>query len=363
MILKILGVLLAIILIVVIASAIFMVTAPQFGATPKGESLNRILASENQIDGKFVNLIDTVLDTRKPGESMEIMSYLFPDENKNPSVAIQSVQFDYTAMQPGDFVWFGHSTVLLKTSELNIIADPVFYRASPIPIGGKPFAMTETPTTASLPALDVVIISHDHYDHLDHKAIQEIEARTERFLVPLGIGSHLLRWGVPADKITELDWYDSVQHGDTQFTLTPSRHFSGRGLTNRNTTLWASWVVKTDSHSVFFSGDSGYFKEFNVIGSRFGPFDIAFIENGAYDSGWSQIHMMPEESAQAAVDLNSTLFFPIHWGKFDLAKHQWTDPIIRAEAAAKKLKLTLVAPKVGQIFKLASPPFEPWWRQ
>jgi len=207
----------------------------------------------------------------------------------------------------------------------------------------------------------VVLISHDHYDHLDHLTIGQLASNTRLFLVPLGNQAHLLRWGVPKANIIELDWFESHRVGETTFTLTPSRHFSGRGLTNRFSTLWGSWVVKSEELSVFFGGDSGYTKDFKDIGERLGPFDIAFIENGAYDKQWSQIHMVPEQSVQATIDLNAQLFFPIHWGKFDLAKHRWVEPIERAVTEAEKRGVPVVAPIIGQVFQLDMPPFETWW--
>ncbi len=350
-------------MVILVAAAItaFVLMAPTFGAKPDSDSLKRMNASANYRDGKFVNIEETQVDTRSAGESMEIASYLFPAKDKNPDSPLPSVRFDKDGFKNGDFVWFGHSTLLFRSNDINILIDPVFNRASPVPIGGKPFDMKVAPKSEVLPPIDVVLISHDHYDHLDHRAISDIANTAKLFLVPLGNRAHLLRWGVPAENINELDWYESYKVGDNLFTLTPSRHFSGRGPTNRFSTLWGSWVVKSSELSVFLSGDSGYSGEFKRIGERFGPFDIAFIENGAYDRQWAQIHMMPEQSVQAAIDLNTRLFFPVHWGKFDLAKHRWTDPIERAVKEAKSRDLPLVAPLVGQIFRLDAPPFSAWW--
>ncbi len=350
-------------IVILIAAAItaFVFLAPTFGAKPGGDSLNRMTASENYRGGKFVNLEETQVDTRRAGESMELATYLFPAKDKNPDSPLPSIRFEKDSFKNGDFVWFGHSTLMFRSNGINILIDPVFNRASPVPIGGKPFAMKVTPASDVLPPIDVVLISHDHYDHLDHKAIGAIAKSAKLFLVPLGNKAHLLRWGVPAENITEMDWYESYGVADNSFTLTPSRHFSGRGPTNRFSTLWGSWVVKSSDLSVFLSGDSGYSSEFKRIGERFGPFDIAFIESGAYDKQWAQIHMIPEESVQAAIDLNTRLFFPIHWGKFDLAKHRWTDPIERAVKEANSRSLPIVAPLVGQIFQLDAPPYSTWW--
>lgn len=356
-----LTVLLIILLILVAAIAAFTTFAPTFGGSPNGDSLYGIEGSPNYQDGGFVNLVATAMSTGDPDKSMNISGYLFPPDDKNPATSLPSVEFEKSAITSGDFVWFGHSTILFKTSTLNILTDPVFNRASPVPLVGNPFEYDQTPVVENLPDIDVVLISHDHYDHLDHIAIGELATSTKQFLVPLGIKAHLLRWGVAAKNIIELDWYQSVTVGTVSFTLTPSRHFSGRGITNRNSTLWGSWVVQSPSSSVFFSGDSGYFEEFKRIGDSYGPFDIAFIENGAYDESWDQIHMMPEDSAQAALDLNAALFFPIHWGKFDLAQHNWHEPIERASVAAAELGVQIVTPMVGEVFTLDSAPSEKWW--
>jgi len=350
-----------ILLILVLLVVAFMYLAPTFGARASGDSLQRIEQSENYRDGRFVNKVDTEVDTREPGAPLDLATYLFPAAGKNPSATLPSLAFNNAKFNAGDFVWLGHSTLMFKTVSSTVLIDPVFNRASPIPIGGKPFVFEVTPTIDVLPAIDVVLISHDHYDHLDHITIGELSASVGHFVVPLGIGAHLMRWGVSADKIVELDWYESHDIADTTFTLTPSRHFSGRGFSDRFATLWGSWAIKAGDLSVFHSGDSGYFDEFKSIGEQFGPFDIAFVENGAYNKDWSQIHMMPEQSAQAAVDLGAKVFFPIHWGKFDLAKHQWTDPIVRAVAAGKRLNIKVAAPLVGQIFQADNPPFESWW--
>lgn len=347
--------------LVAVAIIAFLYLAPTFGAKPSGESISKIERSNQSYEGKFVNSVETMLSTRKPGDSMDLATYIFPDKNKNPTTPLPSIKFDKAQFETGDFVWFGHSTLMFRTNNLTIMSDPVFHRASPIPIGGKPFVMQATPAIDLLPPIDVVIISHDHYDHLDHLAITELASRVKLFLVPLGIQDHLRRWSVPAANIIELDWHENHSVADTIFTLTPARHFSGRGITNRNSTLWGSWVIQSPSTAVFYGGDSGYFDGFKIIGDQFGPFDIAFIENGAYDKQWSQIHMQPEESVQAAIDVNAKMLFPIHWGKFDLAKHPWKEPIERVVQIAEEKNMPIAASVIGRVFRLDSIPFEAWW--
>lgn len=347
--------------LIAIAITAFLYLAPTFGGTPAGESLSRIKSSPNATELRFENLVATRLDTRAADKKMDISTYFFPPKGKNPTSPLPTMKFKPAMLKDEQFVWMGHSTVLFKNRDLTILTDPVFNRASPVPMIGNPFPMEHQPAFTDLPAIDVVIISHDHYDHLDHLAVANLASNTSHFLVPLGIAAHLERWGVPADKITELDWYQSKKISNTQFTLTPARHFSGRGISNRFSTLWGSWVVKSESLSVFFSGDTGFFDELKNIGETYGPFDIAFLENGAYSPDWSQVHMMPEQAAQAAIDLNAAVFFPIHWSKFDLAQHQWDDPIIRATAAATTLDVTITTPRIGQVFSADQSLQERWW--
>lgn len=246
------------------------------------------------------------------------------------------------------------------------MTDPIFYNASPVPGFVRPYKMTNRPQIKDLPNIDAVLISHDHYDHLDYEAIQEMENKVKHFYVPLGVKAHLQRWGVSDDKITEFDWYESTQIGDVKLILTPSRHFSGRGLTNRNSTLWASWVVKSPQISLFFSGDSGYGKHYKEIGKRFGPFDVALMEDGQYNERWPDIHMMPEQSVQASIDLKAKHVLPVHWGKYNLSLHKWKEPIQRFLAEADKNNIITLTPKIGQQFTLESPPTPQtqgkWWK-
>ncbi len=347
--------------LVSVVIACFVNFAPTFGAAPSGASLARVEASSNYADGQFNNIVDTQLDTSSPENPRAYAAYFSPPADKNPQSALPSRRLDIELLVPGSFVWLGHSSVLFNTDGKLILSDPVFNRASPVPLIGKAFELQQPTPIDDLPNIDVVIISHDHYDHLDHLAIQALNSRTKQFLVPLGLAAHLEHWGIPTDKIIELDWYESTRQQDIDFTLTPARHFSGRGINNRYSTLWGSWVVKSKDQSVFFSGDSGYFDEFKKIGQTYGPFDIAFMENGAYNPTWAQVHMTPEQSVQASIDLNANVLFPIHWGKFDLALHKWDEPIIRAKKAAELLDVTIATPLIGEVFTATEPPSDNWW--
>ncbi len=215
----------------------------------------------------------------------------------------------------------------------------------------------------NFPRLDAVLISHDHYDHLDYGSVQKLKEKVKDFYVPLGVGAHLRRWGVAESAIHELNWWEEVNHAGLTIVFTPSRHFSGRGITDRNTTLWGSWIIQGESKNLYFSGDGGYGPHFQKIGERYGPFDLAMMECGQYDERWAQIHMMPEESAQAAVDVRAKQMMPIHWGAFRLALHSWTDPIERVTEKAVQLQMPVTTPKIGETFVVGSPnlPRAKWW--
>lgn len=259
----------------------------------------------------------------------------------------------------------GHSTLLMKLNGDFWLTDPVFsLRASPLQwIGPKRFHVPPL-SAEQLPPLKGVIISHNHYDHLDKASIRTLIARCEHFYVPLGVGRQLQRWGVSASVITELDWWQSVQVGDTQLVATPARHFSGRGLLDTDRSLWCSWVIRSPSYSVFFSGDTGYFDGFKQIGELYGPFDITCIETGAYDKSWPDVHMLPEQSLQAHRDLGGRYMMPVHNGTFDLALHDWFEPFERIMALAATHQVPLVLPQMGEMVSLQAPPdWYPWWRQ
>ncbi|QGZ40612.1 L-ascorbate metabolism protein UlaG (beta-lactamase superfamily) [Pseudoduganella flava] len=258
----------------------------------------------------------------------------------------------------------GHSTVLLKLNGGLWLTDPVFAkRASPFSWLGPARFHAPPLTVDELPPLQGVILSHDHYDHLDQAAIEALAAKTAYFVTPLGVGDRLAKWGVPSEKIRQLDWWRSVKLGGVELTCTPAQHFSGRGLSDGNSTLWCSWVIDSGERRVFFSGDSGYFRGFKAIGDRFGPFDLTMIETGAYNEQWPDVHMQPEETMQAHIDLRGNVLLPIHNGTFDLAFHAWHEPLDRIAALADAQGQRLATPVMGQALDLAAPHVDTrWWR-
>lgn len=258
----------------------------------------------------------------------------------------------------------GHSTVLLKLRGGFWLTDPVFAeRASPFRrLGPKRFHAPPI-ALADLPPLAGVILSHDHYDHLDRDTVLALDATTERFLTPLGVGDRLIEWGIAATKVRQLDWWQSADVGGLVLTATPAQHFSGRSLLDGNSTLWASWVIEDRDLRVFFSGDSGYFDGFRTIGERLGPFDVTLIETGAYDPQWPYVHMQPKETVQAHVDLRGRWLVPIHNGTFDLAMHRWQEPFERITGLTAARGVALATPRMGERLNMAAPHRgERWWR-
>ncbi len=349
-----------VLVLLVVSVLLFTNIHPTFGDSPNDESLTKIKNSIHFQNGKFQNLVTTSIMT--PSEDdYSITEFLFSPEGKNPEVPLPSVKLNIDNIKNETFTWLGHASVLMKTSNLTILTDPVFHRASPIFIGGEPFSLENPLMLEDLPKIDAIAISHDHYDHLEYQGIKQLANKVDKFFVPLGVKAHVMKWGVNQENITELDWYESAIYKGVEFTLVPARHYSGRGITNGYSTLWGGWVFKSDSQNVFFSGDSGYFDEFKEIGNRYGPFDISFIDAGAYNQSWAHVHMMPEESVQASIDVNSKTYLPIGWARFDLAPHFWDAPIIRATKEAERLGVNITTPLIGQTFSIDNAPKTKWW--
>ncbi|WP_233268669.1 MBL fold metallo-hydrolase [Cellulophaga sp. L1A9] len=251
-------------------------------------------------------------------------------------------------------VWYGHSSFLLQLKGKTILLDPMLGKvAAPHPLLGANRFNTDFPLAVEkLGTIDAVIFSHDHYDHLDYETILKIKDKTKQFYVPLGLGVHLEAWGVSKNKITELDWWQETQFEELTLVCTPAQHFSGRKFNTTQSTLWSSWVIQSADENIYFSGDSGYASHFKEIGKKYGPFDIALMECGQYDEMWPDIHMMPEETAQAGIDINANKLMPIHWAGFKLALHGWTAPVTRLKIAAHKLNLPIITPELGADIKV-----------
>jgi L-ascorbate metabolism protein UlaG (beta-lactamase superfamily) len=342
------------------------------GAAPSGERLARIQRSPNYRDGAFRNPVESSLNTKASTWRM-LRQWLGGNEQRVPPgpMPVVSLTREDFAQPPASGLratWLGHSTVLVEIDGARILFDPVWARrASPSSLIGPrrfhnpPLALEE------LPPLDAIVASHDHYDHLDRGVVRALaRSATQsqaRFIVPLGVGAHLERWGVAPARITELDWSESTSVGPLTLTATPARHFSGRGFGDRNHTLWASWVVIGPKHRVFHSGDTGPFAGFADIGSAYGPFDLTFVKIGAYGDNWPDIHLTPEQAVDAHPKLRGEMLLPIHWGTFNLAFHAWDEPAERVVAAAVANGTRLVMPKPGESIEPATAkPVDKWWR-
>jgi len=259
----------------------------------------------------------------------------------------------------------GHSTMLIKLGGAFYLTDPVFSkRASPVQWAGPARFHAPPISIEDLPPIKAVILSHDHYDHLDHAAIMALAPKTGMFLTPLGVGQRLIDWGVDASKVRQHDWWQETELGGVRFVATPAQHFSGRGLGDGNSTLWASWVILHADLRLFFSGDTGYFAGFKEIGAKYGPFDVALMETGAYDKQWPDVHMQPEQTLQAFLDVQGRWLLPVHNGTFDLGLHRWQEPFDRISALAQARGVSMATPEMGEPLNLKQPhPGQAWWRK
>jgi L-ascorbate metabolism protein UlaG (beta-lactamase superfamily) len=337
-----------------------------FGKLPSGTRLEIMKKSPYYRDNSFQNVIETKLLAEGASYFGMVSKYFGKGKDREPVNALPSIKTNLSTIpnEQGELIWFGHSSYLLSIAGKKILADPVFSeRPSPVQYAGsKSYPGTMVYNVADFPELDLVIISHDHYDHLDYNTILELKAKTKLFCVPLGVGSHLSHWGVEPSRIREFDWWqgDTVMPG-VELICTPARHFSGRGF-QANKTLWASFVLKTGGQTIFIGGDSGYDQSFKRIGEKYGPFDLAMLECGQYDVQWPDIHMMPEETVQASIDLQAKVLLPVHWGKFTLALHPWKDPVQRALKQAELLNVKVTTPRIGEPVVIGETyPNTKWW--
>lgn len=337
-----------------------------FGKLPSGNRLDRIRKSAHYREGSFQNLSETRMLAEGASYPKMIIDFFSKGVNREPMHALPSVKTDLKAFSGINpmVIWFGHSSYLIRLSGKNILIDPVFSnRASPISfIGKESYPVTNPYQVDDLPDIDLVILTHDHYDHLDYNTIKKLKSRVNTFYTALGVGEHLEHWGVDENMITEFDWWEKqVFRHEIEVIATPARHFSGR-LFKRNQTLWNSFVLKTATHTIFIGGDSGYDPVFKTIGQQYGPFDLAILECGQYNTLWPSIHMMPEEVVLASQDLQARAFMPVHWGKFTLALHPWSDPIVRASKQAEIMNVSIATPMIGEPVIVGDQlPAKKWW--
>lgn len=346
---------------------------PGFGGDVSEEQKLIYETSPQFKDGKFINNDTAVPQERNFAETMKLAFAFFttkvPNGRPDHDLEVKKIDSAATASYKGAarLIWYGHSAFLLQIEGKNILIDPMLGKvAAPHPwLGSNRFNAEFPLAIEKLPQIDAVLFSHDHYDHLDYDSVLKLKDKTRNFFVPLGVGAHLKAWGVPSNKITEMDWWQETQFESLKLVCTPAQHFSGRKLNNGQSTLWSSWVIQSKDENIYFSGDSGYAPHFSEIGDKYGPFDIALLECGQYNEQWADIHMMPEETAQAGVDLKADKIMPIHWAGFQLGLHSWTDPIERVIKKAKELNLEVITPQIGQAISLKGSGniYTEWWKR
>jgi len=336
----------------------------QLGAKAKGSRLERVDRSPQFSDGKFRNTV--------PASQVAVASIprLFAAgyrdrDRRHPHQPIPVVKPETGGDPNGLYVtWFGHSSAMIEIEGRRILIDPLWSdRCSPSRLVG-PKRLHQPPIALrELPPIDAVVISHDHYDHLDMETIQNlVDLQAAPFLVPLGVGAHLERWGVPATRIIELDWSERATVAGVEFVCTAARHFSGRGF-SRDETLWSSWVIAGPTRKAFYSGDTGYFPGFAKIGAEHGPFDVTLVQIGAYNDAWPDIHMIPEDGVATHADVRGGLLVPVHWGTFNLALHDWAEPADRVWTEAKARDVSLAVPRPGERVDVDNPPaVDGWWQ-
>ena len=359
---------LLLILLIVAAILIFM-QQPMFGRLPKRERLEKIKRSVHYKDGAFQNLSSTPQLTEGASYFGVLAEFLFKQkERRRPQEALPSVKTDLhqLPLTKNILVWFGHSSYYMQVDGKRILVDPVLSgSASPLPGGTKAFPGSDIYKPTDIPAIDILFISHDHWDHLDYDTVRQLRPKIKLVVCGLGVGEHFEYWGYDKNIIIEKDWYDSFEAADgCKITVTPARHFSGRTL-KRNPSLWVSYVLQTPAHTIFIGGDSGYDTHFAEIGNKYGPFDLAVLENGQYDKSWRYIHLLPEEFLVAAKELKAKKILPVHSAKFGLGNHPWDEPLQKVTQNNLSAGLNILTPMIGEPVEIdnETQQFSHWWEK
>jgi|TARA_B110000046_G_scaffold64904_2_gene72353 L-ascorbate metabolism protein UlaG (beta-lactamase superfamily) len=369
---KVLGLLiLTMVSLILIVGLLFVNLSPQFGGSPTEEQTESYSKTGHYKEGVFVNELETNMDMDFSAMYETMLEFIKGGENLQPKEdlpvkKIEAQWIEQNKNQLTKLTWFGHSAFLLQLDGKKILIDPMLGE-SPAPhpmIGVKRYNKEIPIEIKNLPFIDFVIISHDHYDHLDYESVMKLKGKVGKFYMPLGVGTHFKSWGFDENQILELDWWDETMEDNIKLVCTPSRHFSGRGLTDRSATLWSSWVILSEKKKIYFSGDGGFGPHFKEIGDKYGPFDVGLMECGQYNKNWAQIHMMPEQTVQATIDVGAQWLVPVHWGAFTLSLHDWTDPIERVSAEAKRKNVNISTPAIGETIVLEHSlfPNSVWWK-
>lgn len=350
----------------IVVSVYFFLRSPAFGRIPRGERLAKIEKSPNYRQGTFQNLNPT-LQLAKEATFSKMLRDFISAKNKKPKTKIPSIKTNLFHLSPEEnvLVWFGHSSYFIQIDGKKIVVDPVFSEnASPLFFMVRAFKGANVYSVEDIPDIDYLLITHDHWDHLDFKTVRGLKSKIGTVITGLGTGEHFHRWGFDSNKIIEKDWFQSQDlDGGFKVTITPARHFSGRGLKSKQS-LWASFVLQTPNLQIFIGGDGGYDSHFSEIGKRFGAFDLAILENGQYNTSWKYIHMMPEQLIQAAKDLGAKRVMPVHNSKFALANHSWDEPMKKVTELNNN-HLFIITPIIGEKVYLNNnkQEFSKWWEK
>ena len=336
-------------------AGVLFLSQESFGKIPKGKRLERIKQSPHYDGKQFVNEEETEFMTGNKSTLTVWREFMFnKKKNTVPDTALHAIKTDLKKL-PNDkdwIVWFGHSSYLLNLSGKKILVDPVFYKGSPVKFANKMFKGTDIYKPVDMPDIDVLVITHDHWDHLDYEVVTEMEPRVKKVVTALGVGSHLEYWRYPLEKIEELDWWQDYVFGDSsRITATPARHFSGRDL-NKNKTFWASFIYESPKRTVWLGGDGGYGRHYAKIGAKFPNIDLGILENGQYNPDWAQVHTMPQYLGKEMTELGAKRYLTVHHSKFCLSKHPYFEPLQNAKKAAKESGKPLFMPLIGEVVYL-----------
>lgn len=356
------------IVVVIVLLYLMVINQEVFGAEAKGERLERMQQSKHFKDKQFQNLSHT--PSLAEGHSMPKVMYDFFFKKKDPLLKpvknLPSIHTDLKNLSKEEdiFIWMGHSSYFIQTDGVSFLIDPVLsLYGSPFKFFNKAFAGADIFKPEDIPNIDYLVITHDHYDHLDYPTVKAIKNKVGKVILPLGVGAHLEKWGYQPEQLIEEEWGgEAVLKNNIKITFTPARHFSGR-KTQRNVTLWTSYVLETPTKKMFLGGDSGYDSHFKMIGEKFGPFDYAIMENGQYNEAWKYIHALPEDVIQASIDVKAKKIIPVHSAKFALALHPWNEPLQKVVHLGKEKNLNILTPMIGEPVDLnaSNQEFKIWW--
>ena len=358
-------------IILILSVATFLVLQKNdFGAEPSGKRLERMQQSKLYKDGQFQNIHHTPAVTEGYSMTKVSMEFLFgkSDPKLKPQDSIPHIQTDLKKIPKSEdvFIWLGHSSYYIQLDGVNFLIDPVFSKyGSPLPIFNKAFKGADTYQPKDFPAIDYLVITHDHYDHLDYPTVKELRTKVDKVILPLGVGAHFEKWNYKPEQLIEEEWNTEVAlKNGLKIIYTPARHFSGRKF-KRNTTLWTSYVLESSTQKIFLGGDSGYDTHFKEIGDKYGPFDFAILENGQYNDAWKYIHALPTDMPKIISELKAKHIVPVHSGKFALARHAWDEPLIKIKENGKKDNFDILTPMIGEplLLKDSVFSFKEWWHK